>query len=124
MTTSPIGIGLGLVEVYLSAQNHNMIAAVRNPSHAGIEALTHLAIDPSSTLIILEIDNAVHSDAATAVKLLQSERDITHVNTNTGICHVEAYGPVAKVKIHDVKAHVDSNAIDTLVLFQAVLLLY
>ena len=120
-----MGIGLGLVVVYLSGQIHNMIAVVRNPSHASIEALTRLVICPSSTLVILEIDNTMHSDATTAIKVLQSDHDISHVNTviaNTRICHVGAYGPVAIVQIQDVKAHVDIDAIDMLIFFQAVLL--
>ncbi|KAK0511426.1 hypothetical protein JMJ35_005999 [Cladonia borealis] len=87
-----------------------MSAVVRNPSHASIEALTRLVIYPSSTLVILEIDNTMHSDVATAIKVLQSDHDISHVNAviaNTGICHVGAYGPVTIVQIQDVKAHVD-----------------
>ena len=101
MTPFPTGVGRDPVALYLSGHNHNMIAVVRTPSHASIETLTSLAIGASDTFFLLEIDKSEHSDTATATKLLQSEYDVTHVNTiiaNTGICHVGAYGQVARVK--------------------------
>ena len=94
-----------------------MIAAVRNPSHAGIETLTRFAIGPSSTLVILEINDTVHFYAATAICLLQSEHDITHVNNviaNTGISNMGPYGSVAGVRIKNVEAHLNVHVIGTL----------
>ncbi|KAK3168535.1 hypothetical protein OEA41_004983 [Lepraria neglecta] len=68
--------------------------------------------------------NAEGTDAATAVEVLQTKHNITsldNVIAKAGISDWKAFGPMASVKIDDVKDHVDVNAIGSLLLFQATL---
>ena len=117
-----LGIGQGLLADYLSRPNTTAIAGVRDPSHPSVQALSKLPKGPSSTLIIVKIDSASPSDAADAVQTLQTKHKITSLDTviaNAGISYPKAFGPVANVKVEDVKEHLDVNTIGPLVLFQA-----
>ncbi|KAM0803849.1 hypothetical protein BDR22DRAFT_960464 [Usnea florida] len=101
-----------------------VIAGVRDPSLPSVKDLDTLPKGSSSNLIIVKIDSISETDAAAAVETFQSEHSISSIDTviaNAGIAKTQAYGLVAGVKIHDVKEHVDVNAIGPLVLFQATL---
>ena len=58
------------------------------------------------------------------MEVLQTKHNITtldNVIAKAGISDWKAFGPIASVKIDDVKEHVDVNAIESLLLFQATL---
>lgn len=115
------GIGKGLVETYLSRPNHTLIAGVRDPNHPSSIILNDLPKGPGSSVVVVKIDSSTESDAAAAVKLLQSTYNITKVDVviaNAGI--VKSYKSVATVSVAEVQEHIAVNAIGPLVLFQAV----
>ena len=119
-----LGIGQGLVAAYLSRPNTTVIAGVRDPSHPTAKALSDLPKGASSSLITVKIDSASPTDAAAAIESLQNKYHIFSLDTviaNAGISATKAFGPVANMKVDDVKEHVNVNAIGPLLLFQATL---
>ena len=118
------GIGQGLLSTYLSRPNTIVIAGVRDPSHPTARAILSLPKGHSSALIIVKIDSTLSTDSTTAIETLQSKYNIASLDiviANAAISLPKAYGPVASVKIDDVKEHVDVNAFGPLRLFQTTL---
>ena len=118
------GIGQGLLSSYLSRPNKIVIAGVRDPSQPMAKALSSLPKGQSSTLIIVNIDSTSSTDTITAIEILQSKYNIASLDiviANAGISLPKAFGPVASIKIDDVKEHVDVNALGPLHLFRATL---
>lgn len=117
-----LGIGKGLVATYISRPNSIVIAGVRDPNAASSKALSDLPRSQSSSVIVVKIDSGSTTDAAAAIKLLQSEHSITHLDVviaNAGIS--DSYQPPATVSIDEMKTLINVNAIGSLILFQAVL---
>jgi len=104
-----------------------VIAAVRDPSDHTTIALSDLATDSSSKLIVVKIDSRSETDAATAIQLLQTTHGISHLDVviaNAGIA--KTYDNIsalscAHISIQDMHEHFTTNAIGPLVLFQACL---
>lgn len=118
------GIGKGLVATYLTRPNTTVIGGVRDPSSPTAKALDSLPKGQSSALILVKIESTSMTDAATAIQTLKSQHGITYLDSvlaNAGISLPKAFGPIANVKITDVKEHIDVNAIGPLLLFQATL---
>ncbi|ERF75989.1 hypothetical protein EPUS_01355 [Endocarpon pusillum Z07020] len=116
------GIGKGFVEHYLSKPNYTVIAGVRNPNDATSKALFGLPKGPGSSIIVVKIDSASETDAASAIKKLQSAHGITALNVvvaSAGISKV--FPPVSEAKIPDVLEHFSVNVLGIIHLFQAVL---
>ena len=110
------------MEKYISRPNTKVIACVRDPNMASSKNLSDLPKSPSSSLIIIKIDSSSTSDAAVAIKLLQSEHAVTSVDVviaNAGI--MDTYQPPATISVDELKALLNTNTIGPLVLFQAVL---
>ena len=115
------GIGLGLVEVYLSRPSTTVIAGVRDPKHPTSQKLSSIPKGPSSQLIIVKIDNKSETDPAAAVASLK-EQGITSLDlviANAGICN--DFAPLATCDPAVVKEHVAVNGFGPLYLFQATL---
>lgn len=117
------GIGLSLITTYLSRPNTTVIAGVRDPSTPSSKALSGVHTDPSSTLIIVKIDNSTATDAKTAVAFLQSEHKISKLDTVIANAAVQnlVFATLADVDPAQVQEHLSINAIGSLLLFQAVL---
>jgi norsolorinic acid ketoreductase len=114
-----LGIGLGLVEHYLSLSNNTIIAAVRNPSTAS--SLKTLKPGPGSSLMVVQIDSASRTDAASAVDLLKSKHKISHIDVVIANAGVGKYwGAALTTPISEFEDHFQVNVTGTLVLFQAV----
>jgi norsolorinic acid ketoreductase len=116
------GIGYGLLEAFVLRPNHTLIAAVRNPSAAKSQALLAILTGTGSQVLLVKIDSSSQTDAATAVKQLQSEHNITHLDlviANSGIC--DHYGTIATLSVDTLNEHILVNATEPLVLFQTVL---
>lgn len=117
------GIGLNLLTTYVSRPNTTVIAGVRDPSAFLLKALTAVHRDPSSTLIIVKIDNNSATDAKAAAEFLQSEHNISKLDTVIANAAVQnnVFDKLADVDPAHVQEHISVNAIGSLVLFQAVL---
>ena len=84
--------------------------------------LSTLLKGPSSTLIVVKIDNASEPDVAVAIEQLQSAHKITALDiviANAGMC--TELPTVAEVRLASIQEHILVNAFGPLVLFQAVL---
>ncbi|KUJ14229.1 NAD(P)-binding protein [Mollisia scopiformis] len=118
ITGASRGLGLGLLKAYLSRPNTTVIAAVRNPTSAS--SLNTLPKGEGSTLIIVKIDSASHTDALAAVKELTTVHNINTLDVviaNAGISNTLA--PVAIVPLSEIEEHFNVNAIGPFLLFQA-----
>jgi norsolorinic acid ketoreductase len=113
------GIGLGLVNHYLSLSNTKVIAGVRNPT--SVQNLNALKPGPGSELVIVQIDSSSATDAATAVDLLKSKHNISHIDVVVANAGIGKYwGPAVTTTISEFDEHFKVNVTGTLVLFQAV----
>jgi len=115
------GLGLGLAETFLARPNTILIAGIRNPSNSeSVASLKALPLGDSSKLIIIKIDSLSETDAAVAVKQIQTEHGITTLDVviaNSGISnHV---GPLLTTPISEMRSHFEVNTIGPLALFQA-----
>lgn len=120
ITGSNRGIGLGLLERFLAKTSHIVIAAVRDPQHATVQALHNLPTGPDTQLIIAKLDASVETDAHDTVVQLQQKHSIAHLDiviANAGVSYI--YPTVAEVKIEDIKAHMQPNVYGVITLYQA-----
>ena len=94
ITGASRGIGRGLVETFLARSNTTVIAAVRDPASAPSQSLQSLSKGDSSRLIVVKIDAKSPTDPAAAVKTLQTEHSIDHIDVviaNAGISDHDIY---------------------------------
>lgn len=99
-----------------------MIAAVRDPESVASKSLQDLPKGDGSQIIVVKIDSASETDAAIAVKHLESTHNIHKIDiviANAGIA--DALDSVAKALVTDFQKHVQVNAVGPILLFQAVL---
>ncbi|KAL2040545.1 hypothetical protein N7G274_006524 [Stereocaulon virgatum] len=115
------GIGLGLVETYLSRPSTTVIAAVRDPKHPTSQKLSSVPKDSSSKLIIVKIDSKSETDPANAVASIKDQgvTSLDLVIANAGICN--DFSSLATCDPAIVKEHVAVNGLGPLFLFQATL---
>ena len=115
-----LGLGRGLLEVYLSRPNSIVVAAVRDPSNETSKSLSSITVGKGSKLIVVKLDSLSETDAKSAVQLLKSEHGIDHLDTvvaNSGIANY--YGTALETPISELRDHINVNTIGTLILFQA-----
>ncbi|KAK0758277.1 hypothetical protein N5P37_009579 [Trichoderma harzianum] len=114
------GLGLGLVESFLSQPNHTVISANRDTSHPTSKALADLPKAEGSSLVVLKYDAGVEQDAFDLVKDLKGEHAINHLDivvANAGIS--KSYPLVKDVRRVDIQEHIDINAYGVVSLYQA-----
>jgi norsolorinic acid ketoreductase len=115
-----LGIGLGLVEAYLSRPNSVVIAAVRDPSSKSSAALSILPSGAGSTVVVVKLDSLSETDAIIATTKLHSDYGIDHIDTviaNAGIANY--WGSALAVPLDALRDHYNVNTLGTLTLFQA-----
>ncbi|GKT43634.1 norsolorinic acid ketoreductase nor1 [Colletotrichum spaethianum] len=113
------GIGRGFVQRILQKPSATVIAAVRDPLHPTSKALADLPKGPDTKLIVVKLDSAVETDAATAVGQLR-EQGITSLDiviANAGIA--QGGTSVRNTSVANAQKHFNVNAIGPLTLFQA-----
>jgi norsolorinic acid ketoreductase len=113
------GIGRGILSTILARPNNIAIAAVRDPQATVSQGLKELPKGEGSSLHIVKIDNAVHTDAAAAIKDIEAA-GISYIDTvvaNAATC--DAPSSVVDAKLDDVRRHLEINTISVLALFQA-----
>ncbi|KAH9897335.1 hypothetical protein F4778DRAFT_783426 [Xylariomycetidae sp. FL2044] len=116
------GLGRGLVEAYVAKSNHTVIAANRNTDHPLSKSLHDLPRGPGSSLITIQIDATVETDALDAIGKLPDYVDhLDLVIASAGIA--DKYPKVSDLKIDDLLHHLRPNVFGVCWLFQATLLL-
>jgi len=114
-----IGLGKGLLEQLLLRSNVIVIAALRDPS-ISYELLHKLTVGEGSKLIVVKIDSVLENDAESAVRLLETDHNISKLDVviaNSGIAkHI---GSVMETPIAEMRDHFEVNAVGPLTLFQA-----
>lgn len=103
----------------MTRPNNTVIGAVRDPQEAASQSLKTLPKAEGTSLHLVKIDSAVHTDAAAAVKDLAA----------AGILHIDAAianaaagdtsESVLNTPLDDVQRHLNNNLIGVLALFQA-----
>lgn len=110
-----------MTTTFLARPNNTVVAAVRDPSNAdSVASLKVLSVGTGSKLIIVKIDSLSETDAADAVKLLESEHGITSLDVviaNSGIARY--VGSVIATPLEEFRSHFEVNTLGPLVLFQA-----
>ncbi|CZR50203.1 related to ketoreductase [Phialocephala subalpina] len=114
------GIGRALLTIYLSRPNHIVIAGLRNPSHETSQSLLSLPKASGTTLVLVKIDSSINTDAASAIKVLQEEHGIKHLDlviANAGT--VNYFGPTIDMPVEEWSKTFQINTIAPFLLFQA-----
>ncbi|KAL6792339.1 NAD(P)-binding protein [Trichoderma sp. SZMC 28013] len=114
------GLGLGLVETFLSQPNHTVISANRDPNHPTSKALADLPKAEGSSLVVVKYDAVIEQDPFDAVKDLKDKHGIDHLDivvANAGIA--KSYQLVKDVRRADIQEHLDVNAFGVVFLYQA-----
>jgi norsolorinic acid ketoreductase len=108
------------VEALVQRPNTTVIAGVRNREDESSKTLSSVLTATGSKIIILTIDNNSDSSAKVAIEYLQTQYNITKLDTviaNAGIS--KYYGLAIDTPVKEVREHFEVNAIGTLLLFQA-----
>ena len=99
-----------------------MIAAVRDPTESTSQSLNQLPKASSSSLIIVRIRSTSETDAAEAVKELETDHNISALDiviANAGISKI--YPRVEDAKTSDLLEHYQVNVVGNVILFRAIL---
>ena len=92
---------------------------MRNPAAAS-PSLTTLPKSPTSTLLILQLDCASETDAATAASTLQTHHAITHIDVVIANAAIATnFGPASTMPLAHLREHMMVNTYSVLLLFQA-----
>ena len=111
-----------MVEAYLSQPDNVVIAAVRDPTDSTSKSLHHLPKGSSSSLIVVKISSTSESDAADAVKELETDHNIKALDiviANAGISKV--FPRVEDAQTPDLLEHYHVNVVGTVIFFRAIL---
>lgn len=83
-------------------------------------ALNDLPRAQNSEIIVLKLDCASTTDAAAAVKELQSVHGLSHLDVVVANAAIAAnYGPASTMQLEHLQAHMMTNTYSVLLLFQA-----
>ncbi|ORY15317.1 hypothetical protein BCR34DRAFT_622950 [Clohesyomyces aquaticus] len=114
------GIGLELVKRFLAQPNTTVIAANRDPNHPSSKASADLPKGSGSKLIIVKCDAAIQADAFSAIKELETQHGISHLDIVVANAGFQSGFPMIKdVKRDDVIKHLDVNVFGVIAMYQA-----
>jgi norsolorinic acid ketoreductase len=117
------GLGLGLLEKYLSRPDTTAIATVRDPSSKEAQALHNIPKASGTNLFIVKVESSSDTDCASAISTIQ-DQGISHLDlviANAGYYNVPAEPQVAKISTKLLMEHLDVNTAGPIRLFQATL---
>lgn len=117
------GLGLGLLEKYLSRPDTTAIATVRDPSSKEAQALHNIPKASGTNLLIVKVESSSDTDCASAISTIQ-DQEISHLDlviANAGYYNVPAEPQVAKISTKLLMEHLDVNTAGPIRLFQATL---
>jgi norsolorinic acid ketoreductase len=110
------------LSVYLSRPNHIAIAGVQDPENISSESLNSLPTGSGSKLIVVKIDSGSETDAKSAIALLQSSHQVSHLDFVLANAAIENFwGKIVDITIESMLEHYKVNTIGPLLLFQAAL---
>ncbi|KIA75631.1 ketoreductase [Aspergillus ustus] len=119
VTGASRGLGKGLVATFLLRPGSTVIAGVRNPTTQR-GPLDELPVAEDSSLIVVKLDCASKTDALDAVRTLQTEHGIAHLDVVIANAAIAAnYGPASTMPLEYLEEHMQVNAYAVLLLFQA-----
>jgi norsolorinic acid ketoreductase len=113
------GLGLSLLEKYLSRANTTVVATVRDPSKQ--QALNDISKASGSKLIIVKVESTSDTDCLEAISTIK-DQGINHLDVviaNAGYYTPPADPKVAKINATDLLDHVNVNTAGPIRLFQA-----
>ncbi|MCJ1380259.1 hypothetical protein MMC17_003362 [Xylographa soralifera] len=116
-----MSLSKALLTSFLSRHSTAVIAGVRDPSNTSSKALHELPVGHGSKVIVVQIGSSSETDAATAIKELQSVHNVKRfdvVIANDGAA--DYYKCVADLSVAEVQEHIAVNSIGPFLLFQAV----
>ncbi|KIN08488.1 hypothetical protein OIDMADRAFT_107814 [Oidiodendron maius Zn] len=115
------GLGKGLLKLYLAKPYHTIVAGVRNPHHSTSKALAKLPKAERTSLLIIEIESTVETDAADRMNQLTSQgiNRIDILIANAGTAYI--WPKVSEVRVEDMRKHIDVNVYGIIWLYQATL---
>ena len=115
------GLGYAVVEKLASRANSVIYAGARDPSKA--DKLQQLAQKHSNVQVVLLRADSVadHRTLATRVEKEAGRADV--VWANAGACNLEAWLPVERCSVDEVRADLEINTLHPLVMYQAFLAL-
>lgn len=117
------GLGLSLLEKYLSRPDTTAIATVRDPSSKEAKALHDIPRASGTNLIIVKVESRSDTDCLSAMSTLKNQ-GVTHLDVviaNAGYYNVPAEPQVAKISSQLLLEHFDVNTAGPIRLFQAAL---
>ncbi|KAH0343868.1 aflatoxin biosynthesis ketoreductase-like protein nor-1, partial [Aureobasidium melanogenum] len=117
------GLGLGLLEKYLSRPDTTAIATVRDPSSKEAQALRSIPKASGTNLLIVKVESTSDTDCATAISTIK-DQGVSHLDlviANAGYYSVPPEPQVAKISTKLLMEHVNVNAAGSIRLFQATL---
>ncbi|ETI27394.1 hypothetical protein G647_09584 [Cladophialophora carrionii CBS 160.54] len=115
------GLGIALVEAYLTRPHSTVIAAVRDPSSSSSKNLATLPRSSTSRLIVVKIESTSPTDADDAIATLEHTHGITALDVviaNAGMAN--AYPVVHEASPKSMLEHFTVNVVGVVVLFRAV----
>jgi norsolorinic acid ketoreductase len=120
VTGSNKGIGRALLALYLARPNTTAIALVRDPSHSTSQSLPSLPKGKDCKLIVLQYDASIPESAKSAISILESSHNITHLDlvvANSGI--LGRHGPSTTASQEDFLDPFITNTLGAIFLFSA-----
>ncbi|KAK1585700.1 aflatoxin biosynthesis ketoreductase nor-1 [Colletotrichum navitas] len=114
------GLGRELVTRFLEQENHTVIVAVRDPTHATSRSLVDLHKGDGSGLIVVKYDAAVEQDAFYLAKELREKHKVDHLDiviANAAIA--TSFRLVKDVKREEIQEHINVNTYSAVSLYQA-----
>ncbi|KAL8380822.1 hypothetical protein RB595_005219 [Gaeumannomyces hyphopodioides] len=115
------GIGFGLLRRYLLLPDHIVIAAVRDLAHPTVKALSELSTAEGTRLVVVQIVADVWQSPFDAVKTLQTQEGIDHLDVVIPNAAIAGSYPLVREATEEVlDAHFRTNAYSIPALFQAV----
>ncbi|KAI1201570.1 hypothetical protein F5X97DRAFT_289973 [Nemania serpens] len=120
ITGASRGLGLATVQRFLALENHTVIAANRDPSHATSLSLGDLPKGQGSSLIVTAYDAQSEASPFLAVQELREKHGISHLDIVVPNAAISKIYPLAReVRRTDIVEHFEVNVLSVISLFQA-----
>ncbi|KAL8303228.1 hypothetical protein RB597_005174 [Gaeumannomyces tritici] len=114
------GLGLELAQRYLAEPDHILIAAIRDPSPARTASLTSAPMGQGTRLVVVNYEAAVEKSPFDAVKSLEADHGIEHLDIVVANAALASEFPAIKdVKRGSMLEHYTVNVVSIVELYRA-----
>jgi NAD(P)-dependent dehydrogenase (short-subunit alcohol dehydrogenase family) len=101
------GFGRAIFERYIAGPNHIVIGASHNPSDSNSKGLLSFKTGEGSKSVLVKVDANIDTDAAEALKELETKHGINHIDIVYANAGIETIVPKASdVKVEDLRAQI------------------